>query len=300
MIRKRGLAQGRGLDALLGSIKQVREEVAETHTLTPANAALLEISLDQLQRGVYQPRREIAPESLTDLADSIKRHGVMQPIVVRRIGGSDDEAQYEIIAGERRWRAARIAGLNVIPAIIRDLPDELAIALALIENIQREDLSPMEQAFALQRFHDEFGMSHQEIAETVGKARATVSNLLRLMSLNEEVKTMLDHGDLDMGHARALLALTLEDQSIIARVVVGRGLSVRQTEQLIRERLNPPAAKPVRVAPADIGDLERRLAERLGARVELSHNPKGKGKLVIRYHSLDELDGILAVMSVQP
>ncbi|AXI02798.1 ParB/RepB/Spo0J family partition protein [Aquirhabdus parva] len=300
MIRKRGLAQGRGLDALLGSIKQVREEVAETHTLTPANAALLEISLDQLQRGVYQPRREIAPESLTDLADSIKRHGVMQPIVVRRIGGSDDEAQYEIIAGERRWRAARIAGLSVIPAIIRDLPDELAIALALIENIQREDLSPMEQAFALQRFHDEFGMSHQEIAETVGKARATVSNLLRLMSLNEEVKTMLDHGDLDMGHARALLALTLEDQSIIARVVVGRGLSVRQTEQLIRERLNPPAAKPVRVAPADIGDLERRLAERLGARVELSHNPKGKGKLVIRYHSLDELDGILAVMSVQP
>ena len=300
MIRKRGLAQGRGLDALLGSIKQVREEVAETHTLTPANAALLEISLDQLQRGVYQPRREIAPESLTDLADSIKRHGVMQPIVVRRIGGSDDEAQYEIIAGERRWRAARIAGLNVIPAIIRDLPDELAIALALIENIQREDLSPMEQAFALQRFHDEFGMSHQEIAETVGKARATVSNLLRLMSLNEEVKTMLDHGDLDMGHARALLALTLEDQSVIARVVVGRGLSVRQTEQLIRERLNPPAAKPARVAPADIGDLERRLAERLGARVELSHNPKGKGKLIIRYHSLDELDGILAVMSVQP
>ncbi len=300
MIRKRGLAQGRGLDALLGSIKQVREEVAETHTLTPANAALLEIPLDQLQRGVYQPRREIAPESLTDLADSIKRHGVMQPIVVRRIGGTDDAAQYEIIAGERRWRAARIAGLAVIPAIIRDLPDELAIALALIENIQREDLSPMEQAFALQRFHDEFGMSHQEIADTVGKARATVSNLLRLMSLNEDVKTMLDHGDLDMGHARALLALTLEDQSVVARVVVGRGLSVRQTEQLIRERLNPPAAKPARVAPADIGDLERRLAERLGARVELSHNPKGKGKLVIRYHSLDELDGILAVMAVEP
>ncbi len=299
MIRKRGLAQGRGLDALLGSIKQVREEVAETHTHTPADAALLELALDTLQRGVYQPRREITPESLADLADSIKRHGVMQPIVVRRIADAVGDAQYEIIAGERRWRAARLAGLTQIPAIIRDLPDELAIALALIENIQREDLSPMEQAYALQRFHDEFGMSHQEIAETVGKARATVSNLLRLMSLNEEVKTMLDRGDLDMGHARALLALQLDDQGHVARIVVGRELSVRQTEQLIRERLNPPVAKPERLSPPDIGDLERRLAERLGARVELSHNPKGKGKMIIRYHSLDELDGILAVMSVQ-
>lgn len=299
MIRKRGLAQGRGLDALLGSIKQVREEVAETHTHTPADAALLELALDTLQRGVYQPRREITPESLADLADSIKRHGVMQPIVVRRIAEASGDAQYEIIAGERRWRAARLAGLMQIPAIIRDLPDELAIALALIENIQREDLSPMEQAYALQRFHDEFGMSHQEIAETVGKARATVSNLLRLMSLNEEVKTMLDRGDLDMGHARALLALQLDDQGHVARIVVGRELSVRQTEQLIRERLNPPVAKPERLSPPDIGDLERRLAERLGARVELSHNPKGKGKMIIRYHSLDELDGILAVMSVQ-
>jgi len=299
MIRKRGLAQGRGLDALLGSIKQVREEVAETHTHTPADAALLELALDSLQRGVYQPRREITPESLVDLADSIKRHGVMQPIVVRRINDGADEVQYEIIAGERRWRAARLAGLTQIPAIIRDLPDELAIALALIENIQREDLSPMEQAYALQRFHDEFGMSHQEIAETVGKARATVSNLLRLMSLNEEVKTMLDRGDLDMGHARALLALQLDDQGHVARIVVGRELSVRQTEQLIRERLNPPVAKPERISPPDIGDLERRLAERLGARVELTHNPKGKGKMIIRYHSLDELDGILAVMSVQ-
>ena len=300
MMRKRGLAQGRGLDALLGSIKQVRAEVAETHTHTPTNVTLVELELDRLQRGIYQPRREITPESLTDLADSIKRHGVMQPIVVRRIENvTGAETEYEIIAGERRWRAARLAGLAVIPAIVRDLPDALAIALALIENIQREDLSPMEQAYALQRFHDEFGMSHQEIAETVGKARATVSNLLRLMSLNEEVKTMLDRGDLDMGHARALLAVKLDDQSHLARVVVGRELSVRQTEQLIREYLNPPVPKTVRVSPPDIGDLERRLAERLGARVELLHNPKGKGKLIIRYHSLDELDGILAVMDVQ-
>lgn len=300
MIRKRGLAQGRGLDALLGSIKQVRAEVAETHTQTPTNVTLVELELDRLQRGIYQPRREITPESLADLADSIKRHGVMQPIVVRRIENSTDaDVEYEIIAGERRWRAARLAGLAVIPAIVRDLPDALAIALALIENIQREDLSPMEQAYALQRFHDEFGMSHQEIAETVGKARATVSNLLRLMSLNEEVKTMLDRGDLDMGHARALLAVKLGDQGNLARVVVGRELSVRQTEQLIREYLNPPLSKATRVFPPDIGDLERRLAERLGARVELLHHPKGKGKLVIRYHSLDELDGILAVMDVQ-
>jgi len=299
MMSKRGLAKGRGLDALLGSIRQVREEVAESHTHTPENVSLSEISLDSLQRGVYQPRREISPESLTDLAESIKRHGVMQPIVVRRIRGAGADAVYEIIAGERRWRAARLAGLSVIPAIVRELPDELAIALALIENIQREDLSPMEQATALQRFHDEFGMSHQEIAETVGKARATVSNLLRLMSLNEEVKTMLDRGDLDMGHARALLALALAEQSEVARIVVGRELSVRQTEQLIRDRLNPPADKPERIAPPDINELERRLAERLGARVELSHNAKGKGKLVIRYHSLDELDGILSIMSVQ-
>lgn len=299
-MRKRGLAQGRGLDALLGTIKQVRAEVAETHTQTPTDVTLVELDLDSLQRGVYQPRREITPESLADLADSIKRHGVMQPIVVRRLESpTSTDTEYEIIAGERRWRAARLAGLAVIPAIVRELPDTLAIALALIENIQREDLSPMEQAYALQRFHDEFEMSHQEIAETVGKARATVSNLLRLMSLNDEVKTMLDRGDLDMGHARALLGVKIDDQGHLARIVVGRELSVRQTEQLIREFLNPPVPKAERVSPPDIGDLERRLAERLGARVELQHNPKGKGKLVIRYHSLDELDGILAVMAVQ-
>ena len=298
-MRKRGLAEGRGLDALLGSIKQVRAEVLETHSQTPNNVTLVELSLDRLQRGVYQPRREITSESLADLADSIKRHGVMQPVVVRRIESLEGtDAEYEIIAGERRWRAARLAGLDSIPAIVRDLPDALAIALALIENIQREDLSPMEQAYALQRFHDEFGMSHQEIAETVGKARATVSNLLRLMSLNEDVKTMLDRGDLDMGHARALLAVTLDDQAHLARIVVGRELSVRQTEQLIREHLNPSVVKPVRTTLPDVGDLERRLAERLGARVELNHHPKGKGKLIIRYHSLDELDGILAVMNV--
>ena len=292
MTRKRGLAQGRGLDALLGSIKQAREDVSTAQSV--GGAQLSSLDLDVLQRGIYQPRREIATEALNDLAESIRRHGVMQPIVVRRLAGLDD--RYEIIAGERRWRAARLAGLSEIPAIIRDLPDELAIALALIENIQREDLSPMEQAQALQRFHDEFGMSHQEIADAVGKARATVSNLLRLMSLSEEVKTLLDHGDLDMGHARALLSLPPIQQSAVARQVVERGWSVRQTEQRVRELMSPVPAREARQAAADIEQLAQRLSERLGAAVQIDHGQQGKGRVTIRYHSLDELDGLLQRM----
>ncbi len=292
MTRKRGLAQGRGLDALLGSIKQAREDVSTAQSV--GGAQLSSLDLDVLQRGIYQPRREIATEALNDLAESIRRHGVMQPIVVRRLAGLDD--RYEIIAGERRWRAARLAGLSEIPAIIRDLPDELAIALALIENIQREDLSPMEQAQALQRFHDEFGMSHQEIADAVGKARATVSNLLRLMSLSEEVKTLLDHGDLDMGHARALLSLPPIQQSAVARQVVERGWSVRQTEQRVRELMSPVPAREARQAVADIEQLAQRLSERLGAAVQIDHGQQGKGRVTIRYHSLDELDGLLQRM----
>ncbi|MEC7121233.1 MAG: ParB/RepB/Spo0J family partition protein [Pseudomonadota bacterium] len=292
-MKKRGLAQGRGLDALLGSIKQAREDVQSSQA-GHAGAQLEELPLEALQRGEYQPRREMSPESLNDLAASIQRHGVMQPIVVRRLGGTG--IQYEIVAGERRWRAAKQAGLSHIPAIIRDLPDELAIALALIENIQREDLSPMEQANALQRFHDEFGMSHQEIADAVGKARTTVSNLLRLIGLQDEVKRLLEHGDLDMGHARALLALEAATQLEVAREVVARGLSVRQTEQLIRERLNPTPVRPERVVPPDLERLNQRLSERFGAPVQIEHNDKGKGRLTIRYHSLDELDGILAVI----
>ena len=309
-MKKRGLAQGRGLDALLGSIKQARDEVQSSQS-PHAGAQLEELPLDCLQRGEYQPRREMSPESLTDLAASILRHGVMQPIVVRRLGGSakptigitdadtdrlDTFTHYEIVAGERRWRAAKQAGLTHIPAIIRDLPDELAIALALIENIQREDLSPMEQATALQRFHDEFGMSHQEIADAVGKARTTVSNLLRLIALQPEVKTLLEHGDLDMGHARALLSLDAVTQVGVAHDVVSRGLSVRQTEQLIRDRLNPPSPKPQRWVAPDVEALSQRLSERFGAPVWIEHNPQGKGRLTIRYHSLDELDGILAVI----
>lgn len=299
MSKKRGLAQGRGLDALLGSIRQVSQDVqAATST---EQGQLQHIDVNQLQRGVYQPRREIANDQLTELADSIKKHGIMQPIVVRRLG-EHAAVPFEIIAGERRWRAAQLAGLDHIPALVRDIPDELAIALALIENIQREDLNPMEQAVALQRFHDEFGMSHQEIADTVGKARATVSNLLRLMSLHDDVKTMLDHGDLDMGHARALLALKSQQQLNVAKTIVEKVLSVRQTEQLIRDLLNPPQtkAKPASATTsADVEQLSRRLSERFGAPVELEHNQKGKGRMVIRYHSLDELDGILALIDPQ-
>lgn len=298
-MKKRGLAQGRGLDALLGSIKQARDDVQHSQA-SHAGAQLEELPLECLQRGEYQPRREMSPDSLSDLAASIQRHGVMQPIVVRRLGNgslhNSTGLHYEIVAGERRWRAAKQAGLTHIPAIIRDLPDELAIALALIENIQREDLSPMEQATALQRFHDEFGMSHQEIADAVGKARTTVSNLLRLMGLQIEVKTLLEHGDLDMGHARALLSLDAQTQVELARDVVSRGLSVRQTEQLIRDRLNPTPSKPPRVVPPDVEKLSQHLSERFGAPVQIEHNDKGKGRLTIRYHSLDELDGILAVM----
>ena len=292
MSKKRGLAQGRGLDALLGSIKQVTQDVKSPQL---AQDELQHIELNQLQRGAYQPRREIANEQVAELADSIKRHGIMQPIVVRRLG-EHATVPFEIIAGERRWRAAQLAGLTHIPALVRDIPDELAIALALIENIQREDLNPMEQAIALQRFHDEFGMSHQEIADTVGKARATVSNLLRLMSLHDDVKTMLDHGDLDMGHARALLALKNKDQVSVAKLVVEKALSVRQTEQHIRDILNPVTIRNKPVVTTDIEQLTRRLSERLGAAVEINHNSKGKGKMVIRYHSLDELDGILSVL----
>lgn len=300
MTKKRGLAQGRGLDALLGSIRQVTQDVENsTAGMNSAEQGQLQhIDVGQLQRGVYQPRREIANEQLTELSDSIKKHGIMQPIVVRRLG-EQSKVPFEIIAGERRWRAAKLAGLTHIPALVRDIPDELAIALALIENIQREDLNPMEQAVALQRFHDEFGMSHQEIADTVGKARATVSNLLRLISLHDDVKTMLDHGDIDMGHARALLSLKSKDQIVVAKNIVEKVLSVRQTEQLIRDLLNPPVAKPKARASSDIEQLTRRLSERFGAHVEIDHNNKGKGKMVIRYHSLDELEGILAVIDPQ-
>lgn len=293
-VKKRGLAKGRGLDALLGSVKKEKQHLS-VNTADLEDGQLEQISVDILQRGQYQPRQHIADEALQELSDSIKQHGVMQPIVIRRVSSEGEEAQYEIIAGERRWRAAKLAGLTHVPAIVRDMSDQVAIALALIENIQRQDLNPMEQALALQRFHEEFGLSHQEIAETVGKARASVSNLLRLLSLEESVKVLLDEQKIDMGHARALLPLKKTEQAKIAQQVVAKGLSVRQTEQLVRELQKPVSSSEKAKPSSDTSQLIEKLTEKLGAEVQIDHNAKGKGKIVIKYHSLDELDGILKV-----
>ena len=284
--KKRGL--GRGLDALLGgsTVTKLEEEAVQTDS-----RELQHLPLDLIQRGKYQPRRDMDPTALEELAQSIKAQGVMQPIVVRPIGAG----RYEIIAGERRWRASHQAGLEKIPALVREVPDEAAIAMALIENIQREDLNPIEEAVALQRLQQEFELTQQQVADAVGKSRVTITNLLRLIALPEEIKTLLAHGDLEMGHARALLGLPLEQQVEGARHVVARGLTVRQTEALVRQWLNSKE-KPVEKVKADpdINRLEQRLAEKLGAPVQIKHGQKGKGQLVIRYNSLDELQGVLA------
>ncbi len=290
-IKKRGLAKGRGLDALLGTIQKEKLQL-ENQNLT--HGELVQLDIELLQRGEYQPRGEIREEDVQELAQSIAKHGVMQPIVVRPIG---DAGRYEIIAGERRWRASKVAGLTHIPAIVRQLSDQVAIALALIENIQRQDLNPMEQALALQRFHDEFGMSHQEIAETVGKARTTVSNLLRLLALHDDVKQLILRNELDMGHARALLALKLPDQPKMAKLVQEKGLSVRQTEQWVKNYYVEKSTPKVHTSP-DIEQLTQRLTEHFHADIRLDHHAKGKGKLVIHYHSLDELDGILNLCGI--
>ncbi len=282
-VKKRGL--GRGLDALLGgSMAKVVEE--------PQGADLREVPVDLLQPGKYQPRTDMHAESLEELASSIRAQGVVQPIVIRPI----NDGRYEIIAGERRWRAAQIAGLHEIPAVVRDVPDEAAIAMALIENIQREDLNPIEEAVALQRLIDEFDMTHQQAAGAVGRSRAAVSNLLRLLSLNDDVRKMLEHGDLEMGHARALLALEGQAQSEAARDVAAKGYSVRETEQLVRRLGNAPVKtkKESKSTDPDIKRLQDELAQKLAAKVLFQHAAKGNGKLVIHYNSLDELDGILA------
>lgn len=291
--KKRGLGGGRGLDALLSGVRQVKETVAAVEEgKVPSDGDLKNLPVEYLQRGRYQPRRDMDPAALQELADSIKTQGVMQPIVVRPIG----ENKYEIIAGERRWRATQLAGIDTIPAIIRDIPDETAIAMALIENIQRENLNPMEEAIALQRFADEFQFTHQQVADAVGKSRATVTNLLRLMSLNTEAKTLLERGDLEMGHAKALLGLPDNMQGKAGKAVVAKGLSVRQTEAMVRTLLaqkDQPAETEKTLDP-NVRKLQDEISERLGAMVHIEYNARGKGRLVINYNSLDELDGILA------
>jgi ParB family chromosome partitioning protein len=271
-------ALGRSFDTLLSS------------PATPeAGDALKSLPVDLIQRGKYQPRKNMHAETLEELADSIRAQGVVQPIVVRPIKGG----RYEIIAGERRWRAAQIASLHEIPAIVKDVPDSAAVAMALIENIQRENLNPLEEARALERLIDEFEMTHQQASEAVGRSRAAVSNLLRLLELTPTVAGLVEEGRLEMGHARALLALKDARQDEAAREVAAKGLSVRETEKLVRRLGEPENSRSPRRLDPDIRRLQEDLTERLGARVMVQPGAKGRGKLVINYTSLDELDGIL-------
>lgn len=378
MVKKRGLASNRGLDALLGSIKteklitgnlidasvraavddaksaeklhakstddrqnvsdaesaEARDTIAvaknsPTAAVTPKpltpkpaktlkstthNASinndddsnvsglnLMHINVAYLQRGKYQPRIDLDEDALQELATSIKQHGVMQPIVIRPLAKvlPNSPITHEIIAGERRWRAAQIAGLTHIPAIMRPMSDDLAIALALIENIQREDLSVMEQAAALQRFHDEFGMSHSQIADVVGKARTTVSNLLRLNQLHDDVKQALNEGQMDMGHARALLALSSKQQPVIAKKIIQGQLTVRQTEALVKDILNPKAPTQSQEIDYDRLRLNQHLSEQLGAVVKIKGSSKGKGSIEIFFHNEEELQALIVQFQSQ-
>jgi len=287
---------GRGLGALLGQPTAAVD--AAPAPAAGAHDELQKLPVDLLQRGKYQPRIDMRQETLQELAESIKAQGVVQPIVVRPLGepGADGPRRYEIIAGERRWRAAQLAGLHEIPAVVRHVPDEAAIAMALIENIQRENLNPLEEARALDRLIKEFDMTHADAAEAVGRSRAAVSNLLRLLELADEVKGLVERREIEMGHARALLAL--EDrrrQAEVAALVAAKKLLVRETEALVRRLVSAPTARPAPAVRPDpnVRKLESELSEKLGAKVRVQHSGSGKGKLVISYHSLDELDGIL-------
>lgn len=266
-----------------------------------AGLNLMHINVAYLQRGKYQPRIDLDEDALQELATSIKQHGVMQPIVIRPLAKvlPNSPITHEIIAGERRWRAAQIAGLTHIPAIMRPMSDDLAIALALIENIQREDLSVMEQAAALQRFHDEFGMSHSQIADVVGKARTTVSNLLRLNQLHDDVKQALNEGQMDMGHARALLALSPKQQPVIAKKIIQGQLTVRQTEALVKDILNPKAPTQSQEIDYDRLRLNQHLSEQLGAVVKIKGSSKGKGSIEIFFHNEEELQALIVQFQSQ-
>lgn len=285
--KKRGL--GRGLDALLATSQSSKHQ--DESTVEYANQSeLSKLPIEFLVPGKYQPRKDMSPEALEELASSIRSQGVIQPIVVREISAN----RFEIIAGERRWRASQLAQLDEVPCLVKNVPDEAAVAIALIENIQREDLNAMEEAVALNRLMNEFGLTHAQVAEAVGKSRTTVTNLLRLNNLNEDVKLLLEHGDIEMGHARALLSLDGELQSEAAQTVSGKGLTVRDTEKLVRKLLEPPQPKPEKQVDPDVARLVEHLSETLGAQVAIDHNAKGKGKLVINFNDLDQLDGILS------
>ncbi|WP_438971795.1 ParB/RepB/Spo0J family partition protein [Methylophaga sp.] len=280
--KKRGL--GRGLDALLADVNQQDSKV-------DLDDSLQNFPLDKIQPGKYQPRMDMSQESLEELADSIRAQGLVQPIVVRPVDGG----QYEIVAGERRWRASRMAGLEVVPVLIKDVSDRSAIAMALIENIQRENLNPMEEANALCRLLEEFEMTHQQAAEAVGKSRAAVTNLLRLRNLNEDVKKLVENCDLEMGHARALLALEGDTQTETAGQIVEKGLSVRETEQLIRRVLNPKKSQQ-KQSDRDLDEIhaiEAAIKQKIDSAVSIKHTASGKGRLVINYTNMDELKKLI-------
>ncbi|MFM5535293.1 ParB/RepB/Spo0J family partition protein [Aeromonas veronii] len=296
--KKRGL--GKGLDALLSTStaarqKQVMSDQRTEEAMAPTNQGeLRKLPVEWLQSGKYQPRKDMSQDALEELANSIRAQGVIQPIVVRPLG----EQSFEIIAGERRWRASQLARLEVVPCIVKDVPDEAAVAIALIENIQREDLNAIEEAVALQRLLTEFELTHQQVAEAVGKSRTTVTNLLRLNQLNDDVKRFVEHGDLDMGHARALLALSGQAQSELAKLVAQKGLTVRDTEKLVQKALEPAKARVEPARDSQIGYLERQLAEKIGNQVQLQPGKRDSGKLVISYENLSDLDRILGYFGV--
>ena len=296
--KKRGL--GKGLDALLSTStaarqKQVMSDQRTEEAMAPTNQGeLRKLPVEWLQSGKYQPRKDMSQDALEELANSIRAQGVMQPIVVRPLG----EQSFEIIAGERRWRASQLARLEVVPCIVKDVPDEAAVAIALIENIQREDLNAIEEAVALQRLLTEFELTHQQVAEAVGKSRTTVTNLLRLNQLNDDVKRFVEHGDLDMGHARALLALSGPAQSELAKLVSQKGLTVRDTEKLVQKALEPAKTRGEPVRDPQFGYLERQISEKIGNQVQLQPGKRDSGKLVISYENLSDLDRILGYFGV--
>ena len=288
MVKKRGL--GRGLDALLGGSQSAASVQQEESPAATVQGPTTSLAVDLIQRGRYQPRRNFDEDRLRELADSISAQGMVQPIVVRPVADN----RYEIVAGERRWRAAQMAGLADVPVVVRDVDDQSAMAMALIANIQRDDLNPLEEATALHRLLNEFELTHQQVAQAVGKSRTTVTNLIRLLELNSEVKDLLDRGAIEMGHARALLALSGRTQTEAATQVAAKALSVRETEALVR-RLNQskaPVAAPVEQDP-DVRRLLSDLTDRLGAKVALQQGAGGKGRLMISYNTLEELEGIL-------
>lgn len=291
MATKKKRSLGRGFESLLGdtNISGLVDDKPDAEAAEPNSNALRHMPIEDLQPGRYQPRRDMRDEALQDLAESIKAQGVIQPIVIRPI----DSGGYEIIAGERRWRAAQLASLHEVPVVIRDVDDRAAIAMALIENIQREDLNPLEEAQSLQRLIDEFGFTHEQAASAVGRSRSAVSNLLRLLALSDEVKALVVGRELEMGHARTLLALPREQQYAIALRIVKDGLSVRAAEKLVQAQTRPKSANAAASKDPNIARLESELSETVGAAVNIKHSSRGKGTLTISYSSLDQLEGVL-------